>query len=100
MNIVACGSSYYAGLLGKLLIEKWARLPVEVAVASEFRYRDPVMAAGTLVLLITNPGRRRIRWRAFAWLGQGRAHHRLTNVVGSSITRGVDAAFIFKQARR
>ena len=51
--IVACGSSYYAGLVGRLLIEKWAGLPVEVEVASEFRYRDPLVDDRSLVVLIT-----------------------------------------------
>ena len=41
--IVACGTSSYAGLVGKYALERWARLPVEVEVASEFRYRDPVL---------------------------------------------------------
>ncbi len=94
VNIVACGSSYYAGLLGKLLIEKWARLPVEVAVASEFRYRDPVMAAGTLVLLISQSGETADTLAGFRLArAKGALTIALTNVVGSSITRGVDAAF-------
>ena len=55
--IVACGTSYHAGLAGQLAIERWARIPVEVDVASEFRYQDPIVSAGTLVLGITQSGR-------------------------------------------
>jgi glucosamine--fructose-6-phosphate aminotransferase (isomerizing) len=54
--IVACGSSYYAGLVGKLLFERLARLPTEVAYASEFRYYDPIMDERTAVLAITQSG--------------------------------------------
>ena len=55
--IVACGSSYYAALYGKYMIEKWARIPVEVDISSEFRYRDPVlMTKKTPVLLISQSG--------------------------------------------
>ncbi len=54
--IVACGSSYIAGLYGKLAIERWARLPVEVAVGSEFRYVDPVLDERTLCILVSQSG--------------------------------------------
>jgi glucosamine--fructose-6-phosphate aminotransferase (isomerizing) len=54
--IVACGTSAYAGLIGKFMIEMLARLPVEVDYASEFRYRDPLIDAQTLVLAITQSG--------------------------------------------
>jgi glucosamine--fructose-6-phosphate aminotransferase (isomerizing) len=54
--IVACGSSYYAGLVGKLLFERLARLPTELAYASEFRYYDPIMDERTAVLAITQSG--------------------------------------------
>jgi glucosamine--fructose-6-phosphate aminotransferase (isomerizing) len=54
--VVACGSSYHAGLVAKLAIEHWARLPVEVEVASEFRYRDPVLDERTLVVGISQSG--------------------------------------------
>jgi len=94
VSIVACGSSYYAGLLGKLLIEKWAGLPVEVAVASEFRYRGPVMDQGTLVILITQSGETADTLAGFRLAREkGTLTIALTNVVGSSITRGVDAVF-------
>jgi len=94
VNIVACGSSYYAGLVGKLLIEKWAGLPVEVAVASEFRYRAPVVDQRTLVILVTQSGETADTLAGFRLAQEkGALTAALTNVVGSSITRGVDAAF-------
>ncbi|MGA9871014.1 MAG: glutamine--fructose-6-phosphate transaminase (isomerizing) [Rhodococcus sp. (in: high G+C Gram-positive bacteria)] len=54
--VVACGSSYHSGLLAKYAIEHWARLPVEVELASEFRYRDPVLDRSTLVVAISQSG--------------------------------------------
>ena len=54
--IVACGTAYHSGLLAKYAIEHWTRLPVEVEVASEFRYRDPVLDRGTLVIAISQSG--------------------------------------------
>lgn len=54
--IIACGTSYYAGVAGKYLIEKIARVPVEVDIASEFRYRSPVIPANTLVVTISQSG--------------------------------------------
>jgi len=94
VNIVACGSSYYAGLVGKLLTEKWARLPVEVTVASEFRYRDPNIDEGTLVVLITQSGETADTLAGFRLArDKGALTVALTNVMGSSITRGIDAAF-------
>ena len=54
--IVGCGTSYHAGLAGRNAIERWARIPVEVEVASEFRYREPIVESGTLVLGISQSG--------------------------------------------
>ncbi len=54
--IIACGSAYHAGLLGKYAIEHWTRIPVEVEMASEFRYRDPVLSRQTLVVAISQSG--------------------------------------------
>ncbi|MDR1922705.1 MAG: glutamine--fructose-6-phosphate transaminase (isomerizing) [Candidatus Adiutrix sp.] len=56
LTIVACGTSYYAAMIGKYWIEKKARLPVEVEVASEFRYRDPVLPPGQVALFISQSG--------------------------------------------
>jgi glucosamine--fructose-6-phosphate aminotransferase (isomerizing) len=54
--VVACGSSYHAGLIGKQAIEHWTRIPVEVEMASEFRYRDPVLDRQTLVVAVSQSG--------------------------------------------
>lgn len=54
--IVACGSAYYAGLVAKYAIEHWTRIPCEVEIASEFRYRDPIIAGSTLVVTISQSG--------------------------------------------
>ena len=56
INIVACGSAYHAGLTGKYVMEGMARIPVEVDMASEFRYRDPIIEEGTLVVIISQSG--------------------------------------------
>ena len=56
LTIVACGTSYYAGLVAKYWIEQFARVPVDIDVASEFRYRDPVLPAGGLALFISQSG--------------------------------------------
>lgn len=97
VSIVACGSSYYAGLVGKLLIEKWAGLPVEVTVASEFRYRDPLVDDRTLVMLITQSGETADTLGGFRLAQErGALTVALTNVVGSSVTRSVDATFYFQ----
>ncbi|MCX8007240.1 MAG: glutamine--fructose-6-phosphate transaminase (isomerizing) [Coriobacteriia bacterium] len=89
--VVACGTSYHAGLVAKLLIEQWARLPVEVDVSSEFRYRDPIVDRDTLVVAITQSGE-----TADTLAGVREARERgarvfaVTNVVGSRVTRESD----------
>ncbi|MDH4208311.1 MAG: glutamine--fructose-6-phosphate transaminase (isomerizing), partial [Anaerolineae bacterium] len=94
VKIVACGSSYYAGLVGKLLLEKWAGLPVEADVASEFRYRDPLLDERTLAVFITQSGETADTLGAFRLAReQGAVTVAITNVMGSSITRGADATF-------
>src|SRR5207249_9818168 len=54
--VVACGSAYHSGLVAKYAIEHWTRLPVEVELASEFRYRDPVLDRDTLVIAVSQSG--------------------------------------------
>ncbi len=89
--IVACGTSYHAGVVAKTLIEQWARIPVEVDVSSEFRYRDPIVDAETLVVAITQSGE-----TADTLAGVREARSRgakafaITNVVGSRVTRESD----------
>ena len=91
LMIVACGSAYHAGVTGKYVFEGMARIPVEVDLASEFRYRDPILEEGTLVIVISQSGEtadslaalRESRERGAKVLG-------IVNVVGSSIAREAD----------
>jgi glucosamine--fructose-6-phosphate aminotransferase (isomerizing) len=64
--IVACGTASYVGMIGKYWIEQFARLPVEVDVASEFRYRDPVLLPNTLGIVVSQSARPPTRWRPCA----------------------------------
>ena len=88
VNIAACGTSWHAGLAGKFLLEKLARIPTEVDYASEYRYRDPITGAGDITLLITQSGetadtiaaQREAQQKGSKTLG-------ICNVVGSAIAR-------------
>nr|WP_300825063.1 glutamine--fructose-6-phosphate transaminase (isomerizing) [uncultured Schaedlerella sp.] len=91
LMIVACGSAYHAGVTGKYVLEGMARIPVEVDLASEYRYRDPLIEDGTLIVIISQSGEtadslaalRDSRERGAKVLG-------IVNVVGSSIAREAD----------
>ena len=91
IHIVACGSAYHAGVTGKYVLEGLARIPVEVDLASEFRYRDPILEEGAMVVVISQSGEtadtlaalRESKKRGFKVLG-------IVNVVGSSIARESD----------
>ena len=91
IHIVACGSAYHAGVTGKYVLEGLARIPVEVDLASEFRYRDPILEEGAMVVVISQSGEtadtlaalRESKKRGFQVLG-------IVNVVGSSIAREAD----------
>lgn len=89
--IVACGTAYHAGLVGKYAMEKILRLPVEVDLASEFRYRDPLLDPNTLVIVISQSGETADTLAAMR-LARKRGNRVLaiTNVVGSSVTREAD----------
>jgi len=90
--IIGCGTSYHAGLAGRLAIERWARIPVEVEVASEFRYRDPIVGPRTLVLGITQSGETADTLAAMRLArGQGATVLAVTNAVASQVTREADA---------
>jgi glucosamine--fructose-6-phosphate aminotransferase (isomerizing) len=92
IRIVACGTSYHAGLAGKLAIERWARIPVEVDVASEFRYADPIIDPATLVLGITQSGETADTLAAMRLARKrGAAVVAITNMAGSQATREADA---------
>lgn len=90
--IVACGSAYHAGVTGKYVLENLARISVEVDLASEFRYRNPVMEEGAMVIVVSQSGEtadtlaalRESKKRGFKVLG-------IVNVVGSSIAREADS---------
>lgn len=86
--IVACGSSYYAGLIGKYIIEQRARIPVEVDLASEFRYRDAIVDSKTLVLGISQSGETADTLAALKFASEkGATLLSICNVVGSAIAR-------------
>jgi glucosamine--fructose-6-phosphate aminotransferase (isomerizing) len=90
--IVACGTSYNAGMIAKYTIERWARIPVEVVTAAEFRYADPIVGPQTLCIAVTQSGE-----TADTLVGirqareQGAPVIAITNVVASAITRLSDA---------
>ncbi len=89
--IVACGTAYHAGIIGKYAIEKLARIPVETDIASEFRYRDPVITKNTLVIVLSQSGETA---DTLAVLRDSKAKGArvlaVTNVVGSSVSREAD----------
>ena len=89
--ITACGTSWHAGLIGKYLIESLARIPVDVEYASEFRYRNPVLTPGTVMIVISQSGETADTLAALR-LGTERSCRTLgiVNVVGSSIARETD----------
>jgi glucosamine--fructose-6-phosphate aminotransferase (isomerizing) len=90
--VVACGTAFHAGLVAKYAIERWTRLPVEIDIASEFRYRDPVLDRNTLTLAISQSGEtidtlqalRHAKEQSSWVLG-------ITNTVASSVAREADA---------
>lgn len=92
--IIACGTSYHAGLVAKQAIEWWVRIPVEIDISSEFRYRAPILDEKTLVIAITQSGE-----TADTLAGvkeakkEGAKVIAVTNVVGSSITREAEGIF-------
>ena len=91
IHIVACGSAYHAGVTGRYVMEGLARIPVEVDLASEFRYRNPILQKGDMVVVISQTGEtadtlaalRESKRKGFPVLG-------IVNVVGSSIAREAD----------
>src|SRR6195952_4691782 len=89
--VVACGTSYHAGLIGRYAIEEWARIPVEMDVASEYRYRNPVVGPGDLVIGITQSGETADTLAAMRLARErGASVIAVTNVMGSQATRDAD----------
>jgi glutamine---fructose-6-phosphate transaminase (isomerizing) len=90
--IVACGTSYHSGLIGRYAIERWARVPVEMDIASEYRYREPVQRPNDLVIGITQSGETADTLAAMRLAREGGSTVlAITNVMGSQATRDADA---------
>ncbi len=90
--IVACGTSYHAGLVGRYAIEQWARVPVEMDIASEYRYREPVHRPNDLVIGITQSGETADTLAAMRLAREGGSKVlAICNVMGSQATRDADA---------
>jgi glucosamine--fructose-6-phosphate aminotransferase (isomerizing) len=89
--IVACGTSYHAGLIGRYAIEEWARVPVEMDIASEYRYRNPIVGPDDLVIGITQSGETADTLAAMRLARQsGASVLAVTNIIGSQATRIAD----------
>ncbi len=90
--VVACGTSYHAGLVGRYAIEEWARVPIEMDVASEYRYRNPVVGPGDLVVGLTQSGETADTLAAMRLARErGAKVLAVTNLMGSQATRDADA---------
>jgi glutamine---fructose-6-phosphate transaminase (isomerizing) len=95
ITIVGCGTSYNAGLLGRALIERWAKIPVSVEVSSEWRYSQPIILPGEVVLGVTQSGETRDTLAAIRLASEREAATvALTNVAGSQATRDADAVLL------
>ena len=90
--ILSCGTSYHAGVVGRYVIEEWARIPVEPDIASEWRYRKPVLSKDTLVIAISQSGETRDTIEAIRLARESGAHTlAITNMMGTQIAREVDS---------
>src|SRR5690349_20932543 len=90
--IIACGTSFYAGMVAKYAIEHWTRIPCEVELASEFRYRDPILTRSTLVVSISQSGEPRDTLMAIRYAREQRARVlSICNTNGATIPRESDA---------
>ncbi|MEW6058628.1 MAG: glutamine--fructose-6-phosphate transaminase (isomerizing) [Actinomycetota bacterium] len=86
--VVACGTAFHSGLVAKYAIERWTRLPVEIEIASEFRYRDPVLGPDTLTLAVSQSGETIDTLEAVRHAARQGSHVlAVTNTVGSSLAR-------------
>ena len=95
--IIACGTSYHAGLIAKNLIEAWSRIPCEVEVASEFRYRNPIITPSTLVVAVSQSGETADTLAAIRDARiKGAKVFGITNVVGSPVARESDGVIYTK----
>ncbi|HXY85941.1 MAG TPA: glutamine--fructose-6-phosphate transaminase (isomerizing) [Gaiellaceae bacterium] len=90
--VVACGTAYHAGVVGRYIIEEWARVPVEPDIASEWRYRNPVLSKDTLVIGISQSGETADTLAAMRLARESGARTlAITNLMGTQITREADA---------
>jgi glucosamine--fructose-6-phosphate aminotransferase (isomerizing) len=90
--ILACGTAYHSGVVGRYIIEEWARIPVEPDIASEWRYRNPVLSRDTLVIGISQSGETADTLAAIRLAAESGARTlAITNLMGSQITREVDS---------
>ncbi len=90
--VVACGTAYHAGVVGRYAIEEWARIPVEPDIASEWIYRNPVLSKDTLVIGISQSGETRETVNAMKLAREAGANTlAITNLMGTQITREVDS---------
>lgn len=97
VHVIACGTSYHAGLIAKNLIEGWARIPTEVEVASEFRYRNPIITPTTLVVAVSQSGETADTLAAIRDARvKGARVFGITNVVGSPVARESDGVIYTK----
>jgi glucosamine--fructose-6-phosphate aminotransferase (isomerizing) len=91
MQIVACGTASYAGLIGKYLIERLADIPVDVEIASEFRYREPSLRLGTLAVAVSQSGETADTLAALRWCkAKGLATAAIVNAPDSTMSREID----------
>ena len=94
IQIVACGTAYYAGLISRYMFEHFARLPVDIDVASEFRYREPPVTAGTLAIVVSQSGETADTLAALRWCkAQGLQTAAVVNVHESTMAREADILF-------
>jgi glutamine---fructose-6-phosphate transaminase (isomerizing) len=92
ITVLGCGTSVHAGLLGKYAVERWARIPIEVSIASEYRYADPIVGPDTLVVSISQSGETADTIAATRLAREhGAPVIAVSNIVGSAITRIGDA---------
>ncbi|MHA0858103.1 glutamine--fructose-6-phosphate transaminase (isomerizing) [Paenibacillus sp. CMAA1364] len=95
IQIIACGTAYHAGLVGRNVIEQLVRIPVETDVASEYRYRSPIVSSDTLVIVVSQSGETADTLAALREAKANGAHVlAITNVVGSSIARDADDVIV------
>src|SRR5204862_1721619 len=92
--VVACGTAFHSGLVAKYAIEHWTRLPVEIEIASEFRYRDPVLGPDTLTLAVSQSGETIDTLEAARHAGrQGSQERAVPNTMASTLAREADGVF-------